>query len=288
MCKDLFFSLFFLIARTAQTQDRVLIDLSGPPLPKTEYIVLDLLLVECHYQLRFQPDSLDPERILEEPMVLHIGQKVSSFLNYNRYLSSQALKEVTSRADFNRVLNESLASNRSERFAPHVFKNHPEGKITTHDRVFMDSFEYEEPLYPFEWKLTGESEQWEGYAVQQAMTHYGGREWLAWFAPEIPFSDGPYKFGGLPGLILRLYDTRQHYVFELISLTPLELPGEIEISASHRLRTTRKRFWEAERKFREDAVNIVKEFLIETPADTPQRIEQNMRRRNNPIELTAD
>ncbi len=288
MCKYLIFSLIFMMAGAAHAQNRVLIDLSGPPLPKTEYIVLDLLLVECHYHLKFQPDSLNPEHILEEPMVLHIGQNVSSFLNYNRYLVSQELKELTSNADFNRVLNEGLATGRSTVFNPHIFKNYPEGKITTHDRVFMDSFEYEEPLYPFEWNLTGETAQWEGYTVQQAMTTYGGRKWLAWFAPEIPFSDGPYKFGGLPGLILRLYDTRGHYVFELTSLNPLELPGEIEVSASRRLRTTRARFWQAERKFREDAVNIVKEFLIETPADTPQRIERNMRRRNNPIELAAD
>ncbi|MBW6499098.1 MAG: GLPGLI family protein [Bacteroidales bacterium] len=288
MCKYLFILWFFLMAGLAQSQDRVLFDLSGPPLPKTEYIVLDLLLVECHYQLRFQPDSLNPEHILEEPMVLHLGQKVSSFLNYNRYLISQELKELTSNADFNRILNRSLEPGRSTVFNPHIFKNYPEGKMTTLDRVFMDSFEYEEPLYPYEWRLTGETAQWEGYAVQQALTTYGGREWVAWFAPEIPFSDGPYKFGGLPGLILRLYDTQRHYVFELTSLTPQEVPGEIEVSASRRLRTTRARFWEAERKFREDAVNIVREFLIETPADTPQRIERNMRRRNNPIELTAD
>ena len=287
MCKYLFFSLFFFITCITHAQDRILMDLSGPPLPKTQYITLDLSLVECHYQLRFQPDSLDPERIMEEPMVLHIGQHVSSFMHYNSYLSSQALKDVNSRADFNRVLNEGLATGRTTRFSAHIFKNYPVGKITTLDRVFMDSFEYEEPLYPYEWELTGETAHWEGYTVQQAVTTYGGREWVAWFAPDIPFSDGPYKFGGLPGLILRLYDTRKHYVFELASLAPQEIPGDIEIADSRRLRTTRKHFWEAERKFREDAVNIVKEFLIETPADTPQRIERNMRRRNNPIELTA-
>ncbi|MGV4529341.1 GLPGLI family protein [Ornithobacterium rhinotracheale] len=52
-----------------------------------------------------------------------------------------------------------------------------------------------------------------GYAVQKATTQYGGRNWVAWFAKDIPFAYGPYIFGGLPGLILEVYDTEDEHHF---------------------------------------------------------------------------
>lgn len=42
-------------------------------------------------------------------------------------------------------------------------------------------------------------------------------EWTAWFTTELPISDGPYKFHGLPGLILKIYDKTNTYSFDIIS-----------------------------------------------------------------------
>ena len=50
---------------------------------------------------------------------------------------------------------------------------------------------------------------------QRADVDFGGRHWVAWFTPEIPVPDGPYKFCGLPGLIVQIADTKDHWRFEL-------------------------------------------------------------------------
>ena len=41
------------------------------------------------------------------------------------------------------------------------------------------------------------------YECFMATADYHGRKWTAWFAPEIPVSDGPWKLCGLPGIILQ-------------------------------------------------------------------------------------
>ena len=53
-----------------------------------------------------------------------------------------------------------------------------------------------------------------GYPCALAVATYKGRTWYAWYTEDIPLDAGPWKLGGLPGLILRAYDARRHYVFD--------------------------------------------------------------------------
>ena len=52
-----------------------------------------------------------------------------------------------------------------------------------------------------------------------ARAKYAGRNYIAWFAPDIPINDGPYKFSGLPGLIIKLHDNQNEHVFTLNGTT---------------------------------------------------------------------
>ena len=51
-----------------------------------------------------------------------------------------------------------------------------------------------------------------------ATADFRGRRWTAWFATDIPVSDGPWKLGGLPGLILEAYDKGHQYTFTAVGL----------------------------------------------------------------------
>ncbi|TZF94222.1 GLPGLI family protein [Chryseobacterium panacisoli] len=66
------------------------------------------------------------------------------------------------------------------------------------------------------WKISDSTKTFGGYKVQQATTQFGGRSWVAWFSKDIPIPYGPYKFNGLPGLIVELYDTKKNYHFKVI------------------------------------------------------------------------
>lgn len=66
------------------------------------------------------------------------------------------------------------------------------------------------------WKISDSTKTFAGYQVQKATTQFGGRNWVAWFSKDIPIPYGPYKFNGLPGLIMELYDGKKDYYFKVI------------------------------------------------------------------------
>lgn len=73
----------------------------------------------------------------------------------------------------------------------------------------------------FNWEITKEEKNEKGYQLQKAVTNFGGRKWTAWFTQNIPIPEGPYKFSGLPGLIVEIYDSQNHYHYELTKVTKL-------------------------------------------------------------------
>lgn len=58
---------------------------------------------------------------------------------------------------------------------------------------------------------------------------FRGRDYIAWFTEEIPVSKGPYKFNGLPGLIVLIHDITNRYTWSLTSYTLNSNKGFITI-----------------------------------------------------------
>ncbi len=77
---------------------------------------------------------------------------------------------------------------------------------------------YTEPVPKQEWKLTDETQTILGHHCQKATCRFRGRDFVAWFAADIPVKRGPWKFSGLPGLILKAYDKEKLYTWEAIGL----------------------------------------------------------------------
>lgn len=63
-----------------------------------------------------------------------------------------------------------------------------------------------------------------GYECQQATCDFGGRHYSAWFTTELPLPYGPYKLGGLPGLILQIQDDEGQYVWNAIGFERSDKP----------------------------------------------------------------
>ena len=57
------------------------------------------------------------------------------------------------------------------------------------------------------------------YACQKARCNFRGRQWTVWYTLDIPYSNGPWKLGGLPGLILKADDAAGDFSFTCIRIS---------------------------------------------------------------------
>lgn len=76
-------------------------------------------------------------------------------------------------------------------------------------------------LHPMKWSIDTLSKKIGELNCIQAKCQFRGRNYIAWFTPDIPIPFGPWKMGGLPGLIVELEDDNQNIVvkFQKISST---------------------------------------------------------------------
>lgn len=84
--------------------------------------------------------------------------------------------------------------------------------------------QYTETCPTQQWTLSDETKTIQGYMCQRATCHWRGRDYEAWFTQEVPIRRGPWKFGGLPGLIVNISDSKMEYTFELVRLERTPCP----------------------------------------------------------------
>lgn len=85
-------------------------------------------------------------------------------------------------------------------------------------------YQYSEPYPTMKWTLQQETATICEHKCQKATCHWRGRDFIAWFTKDIPIRKGPWKFGGLPGLIMKVYDTNRLYTFEAIGIEKGNFP----------------------------------------------------------------
>lgn len=108
-------------------------------------------------------------------------------------------------------------------------------------RIFHH-YRYSEPYPTMQWTLHSETATICEHRCQKGTTHWRGRDFVAWFTTDIPVRRGPWKFGGLPGLILKVYDTDRLYTFEAVGIEKGDFPIYQYPKKNYSL-TTRKKVW---------------------------------------------
>lgn len=166
------------------------------------------------YQVTMKPDASDKNDIKTENTYLDISQEKSVFYSENR-IKRDSVIQATIQSGGARGFNRDQMQNLRSIINYSVEKDKKNQKTIFKDRIGRDVYTYDEDR-PLNWKIMQETTKIGEYKVQKAETDFAGRKWTAWFTTDLPYQDGPYKFGGLPGLIVKVEDEKGEYSFDLM------------------------------------------------------------------------
>lgn len=168
------------------------------------------------YEFTFKPSvsSVETEKAI---MILDIKEDKSIFKDYQLIvidsLANEAFKDMQKTGVFKQ---QKSAKGGNSSFI--ITKTYPSMDIQYKDNMMNGLtpiiLGYEEKPN-FIWEIKNEKQKIGAYNAQKALLNFGGRKWIAWFSSEIPFNDGPYKFSGLPGLIVKIEDMDKNFSWVL-------------------------------------------------------------------------
>jgi len=207
------------------------------------------------YQVMMKPDAENKADIKSENAYLDISADKSMFYSENRIkrdsIMQKAFQGGGGRGSINRDQMEGLRTNISYS----VEKDKANQKTYFKDRIGRDLYSYEEDR-PLSWKISSETRKIGEYKVQKAETDFGGRKWTAWFTTDLPYQDGPYKFGGLPGLIVKVEDDKGDYSFDLMkNYKVADFPSLNQFGNT--LKVKRTDFAKQQQKFKTDPMSFM-------------------------------
>lgn len=265
------------------------------------------------YEYKFRPDSTKTDSIKTEWMYLDITKKGSKYYSKTAFESDSIVYESIKKQLASGTGNISVNRQRGgEGVKYEVEKTYPEYKITLVSAIGNDYYKVSEDR-KVNWKIQPDKKQIGEFGAQKATTDFAGRSWVAWFTTDVPVQDGPYKFSGLPGLIVEISDETGSHKMELKGIKKIaETKGEelntqgkdIPFTKKKPIEVNRQQYAKQLKQYENDPVQGMREILnrpnskvminvngreISNPKDVLRELEKNAREEmagnNNKIEL---
>ncbi|MGG5207385.1 GLPGLI family protein [Chryseobacterium sp. MIQD13] len=163
------------------------------------------------YEYKMKPDAGKKDSVVTDYMNLDTDGKKSYFYNavkYERdsaYLTDKSYSALLKGKRYDRNLNYTIE------------KDYAKKTISFYDRFKNASLVIKDNSTP-NWIIENEFKKINNMNCQKAIADYKGRKWEAWFSKDFPVNDGPYKFSGLPGLVVMIKDSENDHTFDLIQI----------------------------------------------------------------------
>lgn len=143
----------------------------------------------------------------------------------------------------------------------YVEKSFEDNRLRHYDVSGLDKYVYEEATGAIDWQVGDSTRVVLGYECVMATAAYHGRTWTVWFAPEIPVHNGPWKFDGLPGLILEAADALGQYRFTTTGIQQTdEEMGPVYLADQYE-QTSRIDYLKARRSFMDNPIGKINATL---------------------------
>ncbi|UMQ42823.1 GLPGLI family protein [Chryseobacterium sp. Y16C] len=160
------------------------------------------------YEYKFVADSTDRSKSDQEIMYLDIAKKGSKFYSRKSFTADSIREDRIAKNmhDFSGIDYGKISFT--------VEKSYPDYKVLFFNQLEVDHYKVNDQR-KMDWKILPEKEKIGEFNAQKANVSFAGRQWTAWFVPDLPIQDGPYKFHGLPGMIIKVEDKTQSHSFVL-------------------------------------------------------------------------
>ncbi len=162
------------------------------------------------YNYHFKSDSTNIKSFHDEDMILDIDETGSVFYSLPAFQYDSLYIEK-------RKTNSFPEYSDTSKIKFFVKKMYPSYSLELHTNLDIAEFAVKDSI-KIKWSILQEKDSLKGFSVQKATADFGGRFWTAWFCSKIPIPEGPYKFNGLPGLILKIEDSTKSHLFTFIGL----------------------------------------------------------------------
>ncbi len=237
--------------------------------------------MECIYEHLVRDPVLDKTRLKD--YILEIGKNASRYGIYGTYQRDSIV--AADYSDGITVGDYMLLSQKYDGRLNEILRYKDTNKLADYESIFGDSYVYEEPIPDMNWTLVNEKDEICGHECQKATCSFRGRDWTAWYCPDIEIDGGPWKFGGLPGLILKVEDSEKEHILEAFQIRKSNNKFGYRISKS-RLKTDRKTFNKMQADFYKDpaAFSEGNPLIPTTTVDGKPIMRKGKRRFFNPIE----
>lgn len=183
-----------------------------------KYKTIDTSIYRITYSFEFKNDP-KMENYFKDIRTLEVGKDITK--DYSKLLfDNDSIATVNVSKGINAI------PNKDKTFPAEIFYYRNDSKSIVTYRTFLTGqvLRYEEYLPEFKWKIEDMTDTILGYSVQKASCFFRGRNYIAWFSSEIPFKTGPYKFRGLPGLILKIEDSDKNFVWNVLGIKKTNQP----------------------------------------------------------------
>lgn len=227
------------------------------------------------YNFEYTKDSVNMVKS-KDILFLELNSTQSFCYSYYTYQTDSLRNSPNGQEMWNQMFRASLSKDGTSAISfPHkrstfiIQKDYKRREAKIKDLLDVDIYEYTIPLDEFKWQICDSTEMILGYNCILATTSYHGRQWEVWFTPDIPLSDGPWQFCGLPGLIIKASDVNNLFSFNLSEFGLCNSPIEDWIDDG--IKTSRKEFLKLKHRFLKNSATIFNaEFntKISTKTDT--------------------
>lgn len=212
--------------------------------------------IQILYEMKFMPDTLERDNYDRRTTVLNLSPEgISNYCEYSLF-KTDSIKAPHIEDGKVRL----SITNKAMKYGGRVYDNYiivkswPENDKLFHiETIGIDGrFKYTDDLPDFGWKVDfSRTKEVAGYVCHSAMGRYAGRDYQAWFTTDIPINDGPWKFQGLPGLILEVSSLDQEYSYTCMSIRKMEGPL-IVTGVDVAMKVTRENFLKTHKRYKKN------------------------------------